>query len=57
MKRWLSWHNVLRASGLSGLAFLVVFREHPDPAVLIILAGMMGLPTFVQLDQKKGGGE
>lgn len=52
--RWLAakatWPNTMRGSGLAGIAFLVVFRAHPDSTIVIALVSMMGLPSFISLD-------
>lgn len=53
LRRLATWPNTVRAAGLTGLAFLVVFRQHPDSTLVIAMVSMMGLPSFISLD---GGG-
>lgn len=43
---------ILFFAGLAGLAFETFFRHPADPSLLVVFAGMMGLPLFL-----KGDGE
>ena len=46
-----TWQNIMRAGGFSGLLFLVVARERPEPMLIIACCAMMGLPTFWDMDK------
>ncbi len=45
--------QVLFAVGLAGVIFEAVFRQADRPSLLAIFAGMMGLPLYLQHDEKK----
>lgn len=51
-----TYQNLLRIGGFSGVMYLVLFRENPDPTLLLALCAMMGLPTFWDLDKMRQGG-
>jgi hypothetical protein len=54
-----TWRNIIRACGLGGMIWQMYSHSHPDPTVLLALAAMMGLPTFLGLDSlvKSQGGD
>jgi hypothetical protein len=43
--------------GLGGFVFELASRQAERPTVLLILAGMMGLPAFIQRDEQERGGD
>lgn len=51
-----SWKDtrdvILFLSGLAGVFHEVVLRGGERPTVLLLLAGMMGLPAFLRADGK-----
>lgn len=48
---------VLFCGGLGLLVYEVVFRSTERPALLVVLCGMMGLPAFLRLDEKRRNGK
>lgn len=44
---------VLFAAGLMGAAHEVLFREDVREGILFLLGGMMGLPAFLNQDEKR----
>jgi len=47
----LNWRNALRTFGMVGMGYEIFTKAHPDPTVLLALGAMMGLPTFLGLEQ------
>ncbi len=44
-------------TGLIGMIYLGVEREHPDPVLIIACLTLMGIPTAIDLDRSKGDGK
>jgi hypothetical protein len=60
LTRWRD--DILRITGISLIIYEAIFREGPErPSLLILYAGMVGLPAFLKVDGEKkepreGGG-
>lgn len=56
VRQWVApqatYQNCLRLGGFAGLFFLVGFRDHPDPVLVMAMCAMMGLPAFWEADKK-----
>lgn len=60
----MNWHwphitrdVVLFVSGLGLLIYETVFRDTARPALMVVISGMMGLPAFLRLDEKRRNGK
>ena len=55
--RWLltqaTWRTVVRTTGLGLMVYLVAFEQHPDATALVACATMIGLASFVRLEEKE----
>lgn len=52
-----TWRTVVRLTGLGGMMYLVIERQHPDAAALVAMASMIGLATFASLVPEKDKGK
>jgi hypothetical protein len=50
---------ILFVAGLAGLAYEALAVSEPRPTLLVMYAGMLGLPAFIELDstRRKNGAE
>jgi len=47
---------VLFVAGLLGIVYETVFDSADRPSLLILFAGMIGLPAFLNLDERRRNG-
>ena len=52
-----AWRVSLRVTGLAGLIYIGIERDHPDPLLVIAFMTMAGLPTVIDLDRIGGKGK
>lgn len=52
--KWLTRDLVLFVGGLAGVLHETVFNSVDRPGLLMIFAGMMGLPVFLAGDRRAG---
>lgn len=55
LQRAFTWRNILRASGLGAMLWLILTKQHPDATALLACGAMMGLPSFIVLQPLLGG--
>ena len=53
-ERWETWQFLrdvaLFTVGLAGIAHETLLAPQPDPSLLVLFAGMVGLPVFLRKD-------
>ena len=51
-KKQITRDTLLFATGLGGAIFEILFEQADRPGLLTLLAGMMGLPLYLRMDEK-----
>lgn len=49
--------SILFAAGLLGVLHETLLSDQDRPTLLLLFAGMMGLPAFLRADESRKGGE
>lgn len=43
---------ILFVGGVAGIAYETIGKSNPDPSLLVVFAGMMGLPIMLHKDER-----